>query len=336
MAPEQVPTAEPPAPRVKTVACLAGISLERGVPADDIPDYIRDADNLVWVDVQDPGPAELAMLVDVFGLHPLALEDAAQGQRRPKVDESKGGLVLVAYAVVPGGAGAEPETAEVDLFLGRNYLVSLHRGRVPALEDALARWTRGGQLLREGVGFLVSTVLDAVIDSFAAPLDHVEEEIAKAETDVFAGADEDGVRNMLRLKRAVADLRRVLYPLREVFPVLLRRDHPLFPGQAQALLRDVYDHVLRLLDDLDTEREMVAGALEASLTVSANRLNKTMRTLAVITVAVAAVSSVFGAYGMNFEEIPLAKHPTGFWLISGGTVAAIVAAFLAGRWRRWW
>src|SRR4051812_37644331 len=138
--------AHPPsdAPRVKAVACLSGVSLERGVSAGEIHDYIQEIDNVVWVDVQDPGPAELAMLIDEFGLHPLALEDAAHGQRRPKVEEFKGYMLLVTQAAVPGAVVGELQTTEVDLFIGRNYMVTIHRGGVPGLESALARWTRGG------------------------------------------------------------------------------------------------------------------------------------------------------------------------------------------------
>src|SRR5262249_28665996 len=112
------------APRLRTVACLSGVSLEGGVPASEIHDYIREADNVVWVDVQDPGAAELAMLIDEFGLHPLALEDAANGRRRPKVEEFKGYLLLVIQAAVSGAWAGELQTAEVDLFIGRNYVVT--------------------------------------------------------------------------------------------------------------------------------------------------------------------------------------------------------------------
>ena len=114
-------------------------------------------------------------------------------------------------------------------------------------------------------------------------------------------SDEEGVRSLLRLKRTLASLRRVLYPLRAIFQVLLRRDHPFFPGSTELYLREVYDHLLRILDVLDAEREMAAAAMDASLAIGSNRLNKTMKTLAVITVAMAVVGSVFGAYGMNFE-----------------------------------
>jgi magnesium transporter len=323
-------------PRFKAVACLGGVSLERGVPPGEIHDYIREAENVVWVDVQDPGPEEIATLIDEFGLHPLALEDAADGQRRPKADEFKGYLLLVTYAATHGGDPGSRRIAEVDLFIGRNYVVTIHRGPVPALEEALTRWTHGGPLLREGVGFLVYEVLDAIVDSFAPVIGGIEDEIDETEIVVLTQSDAEGVRNLLRLKRDLAALRRVLYPLRSVFQLLLRRHQFYFPGNTEVYLREVFEHVLRILDDLDGERDRASSALEASLAISANRLNKTMKTLAVITVAVAVVGSVFGAYGMNFQNLPLASTPWGFWVVGLGTIALVATGLLVG-WRMgWW
>jgi magnesium transporter len=318
------------------VACLGGVSLERGVPLGEIHDYLEQADNVVWVDAQDPGQAELAMLIEEFGLHPLALEDAAQGQRRPKVDEFKGYLRLVTYAAFSCDDATKWRTVEVDLFIGRNYVVSIHRGRLPALAEALTRWTRGGPMLREGVGFLVYAVLDAIVDSFAPVITEIEDSIDETEIAVLSRTDEADVRNLLRLKRDLSALRRVLYPLRSVFQVLLRPDHPVFPGNTEIYLRNVLDHVLQILDVLDAERDRAAGVLDASLAVSSNRLNKTMTTLAVITVAVAVVGSVFGAYGMNFQSIPLASTAWGFGAVALGTVGLVALALVLGWWLGWY
>ena len=109
----------------------------------------------------------------------------------------------------------------------------------------------------------------------------------------------------------------MLFPLREIFPSLLRRDHPFFHGATQVYLSDARDHLLRILDVLDAQRDMAAGALEASLAVSSHRLNKTMKTLALLTGAVAVMGAVFGAYGMNFQAVPLAEYRWGFWLDLG-------------------
>jgi magnesium transporter len=323
-------------PRLKAVACLGGVSLERGVPTAEFHDYIQEPDNVLWVDVQDPGPMELAILSDEFGLHPPALEGASHGRRRPKLDEYKGYSLLVTYAAVPGEDAKALVTTEVDLFIGRNFVVSIHRGCVSALDEASARWMRGGLRLREGVGFLVYAVMDAIIDSYAPFLIEMEEEIEEAEFAVFARSDEESVRSLLRLKRTLASLRRELQPLRAIFEVLLRRDHPFFPGSTEVYLRDVFDHLLRILDVLDAEREMAAAAMDASLAIGSLRLNKTMKTLAVITVAMAVVGSVFGAYGMNFEVMPLAAALWGFWLVAVGTIGLVLIALVVGWWRQWW
>lgn len=324
------------AAQLKTIACLGGVSLERGVSVDEIHETLRDPGNVIWVDVRNPGAAELSILEEEFGIQPLALEGITLGLPRPRLDEYKAYLRLVTCAAVPGGPARELWTEAVQLFVGRNYVVSIHRGFVPALDEAAQRWTRGGPKLRDGVGFLVYTVLDALLDSFVPLMQEIENEIDETEIAMLAISDDQSVRRLLRLKRTLAELRRVVQPLREIFQVLLRRDNPFFLSNSEAYLRDVSDRVLRLLDVLETEREMAAGALEASLTVSSNRLNKTMKTLAVITVSVAVVASVFGAYGMNFTALPLATSPWGFWVISVGTIASVVAAIGLGRARGWW
>jgi len=329
------PTPSEDIAKVKTVACLGGVSLERDVPSEEIRDYIRDPSNLVWMDVQDPGPAELSMLSEEFGFHPLALEDVATGQQRPKMDEYKGYTFVVTYGVVPGTDSTTPRTFEVDLFIGRNYVVSLHRGRVPALENALGRWTRGGAMLREGVGFLVYTVMDTIIDAYFPIINAIEDELAKIETEMFARFHQDSVQRLIELKRTLFTLRRVLYPLREAFNLFLRRDQPLFSANTLVYFQDVYDHILRILDVLDIERDMVASTLNAHLTVASNELNATMKTLTIITLVVAGYGSVFGAWGMNFNAMPLTEAPWGFWGVVSVTSIFIAAALVLSRWRGW-
>lgn len=325
----------PNSPHVKTVACLGGISLERGVSVEDIHGYIRDPSNVVWVDIQDPGPEEFSMLLEEFGFHPLALADAAKGEQRPKVNEYKGHLYAVTYSVSRPASADDFATNELALFIGRNYLVSLHRGRNSALEDAMSRWTRGGKMLTEGVGFLVYVVMDAIINTFFPVIDMIEDELEASEMEVFRRPGQYDVEKLLRHKRTLFGLRRVLSPLRDAFHIFLRRDQPIFSANTLAYFQSVYDHVLRLLDAIDMEREMVASALEAHLAVVSNRLNAVMKTLTVITVVVAITGSVFGAWGMNFTRIPLAGSPWGFWVVWGGTLLLMCSALLFS-WRRGW
>lgn len=332
---DDFPNSPPAAPRVRSVVCLAGVSLERNVPTAEIHEYLRDKDNLVWVDVQDPGPVELSMLQDEFGFHPLALEDVAKGQQGSKIDEYKGHLFAVLYGVQPGASSDEVTPVEVDLFVGRNFAVTAHRGRLPALEDALQRWMRGGPMLKEGVGFLVYAVLDGLINTYTPVLDAIERDVEDNELALFTESRTDSVQNLLKVKRTLVQLRRVLFPLRDTFHVFLRPDHQYFSPGTTAYFQDVYQHLLRLLDGLDSERDLLSTALDAHLTVVSNQLNQTMRTLTVLTIAVGMASAVFGAWGMNVGGIPLAEPTWSFSAIVVGTLAATAIVLVIARKRGW-
>jgi magnesium transporter len=321
--------------RVRTVACLSGVSLERNVPSEEIHEYLKDRDNLVWVDVQDPGPAEMEMLQEEFGFHPLALDDIAKGHERPKVDEYKGYLFAVMYGVLNGAATDAVPTVEVDLFIGRNFVVSVHRQPFPALDEALSRWQRGGAMLKEGVGYLVYTLVDAVIDTYAPVLDAIENDVEDTELALFSHVRTDGVQALVKLKRTLIRLRRVLYPLRETFQIFLRPDQAYFSPGTRIYFQDVYQHILRMLDGMDVERDLVSAALDANLTLVSNQLNQTMRTLTVLTIAVGLLSAVFGAWGMNVGGLPAHDTPWGFPIIVLGTMIVTGGLLFIARRRGW-
>ncbi len=321
--------------KVRTLACLAGVSLERGVPLEDVREYLNDPDTLLWMDVLDAGPDELSMLLEEFGFHPLALEDVAKEQQRPKVDDYKSYLFVVTYGVLPVDDVAAPQTAELHLFIGRNYLVTVHRRRLPALEEAASRWMRSGPLLREGVGYLVYTVLDAVVDSYFPALDAIEEDMTEIESVLFSEFHEGHMQRLVQLKRGLVGLRRVLSPMRDILHVFLRPNHPFFSAGTRVYFQDVYDHVLRILDALEIQRETAAGATDAYLTISSNRLNLTMKKLTVVTVAVAILGAVFGAWGMNFAYIPLSEPWWGFWVVLGGAATLVAGVLWLARKQKW-
>lgn len=322
-------------PRVRTIACLAGVSVERDVPGEQIGEYIRAADYVTWVDVEDPGERELAMLLEEFGFHPLALEEAAAGDQRPKIAEYKGYIRVITCGIGPRNGTAPFDVSEVDIFIGRNYAVTIHKHAVPALDEAYRRWPRGGAMLREGVGFLVFTIVDSVIDTFFPVLEAVEEELDETELSLFTEQPKDSVQDLLATKRQLATIRRVISPLREAFSVLLRRDHPILTQNTTIYFQHVYDNILRILDAVDVQRDLVTSSLDAHMTVVSNRLNHTMKTLTVITAVVAVGGLVFGAWGMNFTRVPLSDEPWGFPAVLGGTLALIALVLMLGRTRRW-
>ena len=310
------------------------MSLERDVPEEQIHEYIHTAEHVTWVDVEDPGEREIAMLLEEFGFHPLALEEAAKGQQRPRIAEYKGYILVVTYGVVAVPGASQLHASEVDVFIGRNYVVTIHKDPLPALEEGYRRWIRGGAMLREGVGYLVFTIVDSVIDTYFPVLDALEDALDRTELTIFSRQEEDGTQDLLTAKRHLAAIRRVLSPLRETFSVLLRRDHPILTQDTAIHFQHVYDNILRILDAVDVQRDLVASSLDAQMTVVSNRLNRTMKTLTMITVVVATGGLVFGAWGMNFSRLPLSDEPWGFSAVVGGTVALIaVVLVLSRRWR---
>lgn len=328
------PVAEPP--QIKTVALLGGVSFERAVPLSDARDYLEDPQNILWMDVQDPGENEIGMLLELFGFHPLALEDVAKGHQRPKVDEYKGHVFAVTYALVRGSKGPiDFRTVEIDLFVGRNFLVTVHRGPVPSIDEAHTRWAKGGPMLQEGVGFLVYSVTDAIVDSYFPVVNRIEDVLDRAEDEMMSGPTERQVENLLDVRREVLRLRRIMYPMREAFAQLTRRERKIFTPNTQIYFQDVSDHILRVLDLIDTQRDLVTSALEASLTIVSNRLNVTMKRLTTISVVAGFAGAVFGAWGMNFPVLPAAESPYGFPLVVGGVIVILIVVLSFGRSRGW-
>src|SRR5688500_15811007 len=214
LAPKQMRT-EPPvqetSANVRAVALVSGVSLERDLTLEEISEHLKEEDSLLWVDVVDPGPEELSLLLEIFGFHPLAVEDVARGRQRPKIDDYKVYSFVVTYAAsTPKDDSRQIDLIEIDLFIGRNYLVTVHRSPAPALDDAMGRWTRGGVMMKEGVGFLVYTVMDAIIDTFFPIIERAGDQVEEIETEMFTRFNNTSVDTLLKAKRTLFEVRRVI------------------------------------------------------------------------------------------------------------------------------
>lgn len=307
------------------------------IQPERISDLLTNPDTVFWVDVADPGPEELEMLREEFGFHRLALEDVAHQRQRPKVDEYPDYYFVVMYAPLPPQDHKELQTEELDVFVGRNYVVTCHRKPVPSLTEAFERWERTDPDLRKQVGFLLHVVADAVIDSYFPIVDEIEDRLDDLELAMFSSTGKFQPEELLAIKRTLYTLRKAIYPMREVFNTFLRRDQVIFSPETYPYFQDAYDHVLRLLDTIDIERDMATGALEAQLSVTSNRLNETMRRLTVIAVCVAIMGAVFGAWGMNFDEVPFHSLGVGgFYVLVGSTIALVAIVLIVAKRMKFW
>jgi len=310
---------------VRAVAHLPDGTAGEVDPAN-IDGLLRDGGALLWLDIQDPTPVEIALLREEFSFHELALEDAARRGQRPKVDEYEGYYFVVLYAAEHTAEGSI-RTHELHCFWGKDYFVTLHDGPVPEVAAAVERWRSSLQRAEYGVAFPVYALLDAVIDGYFPAVDAIADRIEDVEGRLFE-ADAESIREVFALRRELLATRRVLAPSRDVLNVLIRRDVPVFPPALIPYLADVYDHTIRVIDALDLHRDLLATAVETHLSVTSNRLNQTLRTLAALTIGVMVPTLIAGIYGMNFRHLPELEWPFGYPLALGLMAAAMGALFV--------
>lgn len=269
-----------------------------------ISDLIVQPDTIVWLDALDPSSEEVEVLAEEFGFHPLAIDDYHTPHERPKVDEYPGYYFIVAHAIEYSASDVGIQPQELVLFVGRNYIVTAHREPMDFLLRAQRMWCRGAMTSDGGIGMLLYEILDGLVDAYFPVLDQIDDQLDILEDDVLQGGRQSSVENIFRLKRALVLMRRSATPLRDVLNTLTRREQPLLSEQSITYLRDVYDHTLRIVDTIDTYRDILTGALDAYLTVVSNQLNTVMKTLTAGAIVLATNTVIAGIYGMNFRHMP--------------------------------
>jgi magnesium transporter len=300
----------------------------RDVPVAQLEELARRPDDLLWIDIQDPSPAEIARIGEQFQLHPLALEDAARFRQRPKVDQYDTFLMIVFFALSwPADAG--PQTQELHLFVGANYLITIHQGELPAIAATAKRWSQHPHTQgKQQIGLLVYALLDAIVDDYFPVIDTLAERTDELEQAIFDAGDVTAQARIFALKKDLLAMRRVVAPERDVMNVLVRRDTPLFGDREIVYFQDVYDHVLRVTDAIDLYRELLSSALDASMSLTAHRLNKVMRTLTASSIILMSVTVVASIYGMNFDYMPELHWALGYpWAL--GLMLLIAGSLLA-------
>jgi magnesium transporter len=251
-------------------------------------------------------------------------------------DFERGGYYFVVfYTAAYNPQEDHIETRPVNLFIGANYLVTVHSGPVRHIADTLARWRAPRSPLGNRVSALVHALLDAMVDDYFPLMDQVADRVEDLEDTIFAHFDERSIETIFRLKKDLLAMRRVVAPERDVLNVLLRRQLPIFSSEDVAYLQDVYDHIVRVTDNIDTYRDLLSSALDSYLSLQGNRLNQIMKLLTIASILLMSDALVTGFYGQNFKFFPELEWFTGsFWAL--GLMAAITLALVIYfRQKRW-
>jgi len=289
----------------------------------------------VWVDLAAPTAEEGGILADVFHFHPLAVEDALSVLQFPKIESYKDYLYLVLHGVDVKKGGNRFATHDVDFFLGPNYLVTVHDGHSRSITALRAVCDRSARILAEGPVGLMHRIVDTMVDNYRPVMEEFEKRMTRLEEEAF-NAHESLVRQVIRLKRDLAAMRRVLLPQRDAIARLTRREFLQISDEMTYRFRDVYDHVVRLTEEMVLFQDRVTGMLEVNLATVSNRLNQVMKVLTVMSTIFLPLTVLSGMWGMN---IPLPTFPGGpaaqFWWITGIMVVMIATMLAAFRRKRW-
>jgi magnesium transporter len=306
---------------------------------DDISEYVRRPDCLVWVAMFEPSQGDLDQMAEEFGLHPLAVEDARKGHQRPKIEEygESRFAALHPVALVKHADGSEEfVVGEVDIFVGPNYILSVRHRTQTGFAAVRARAEREPELLRHGAGFVFYALIDNVVDRYFPVLDELETRLEHAEENLFAGpASRAKIEQLYDLKGQLMTVKHAVAPLMEAVGKLYGGRVPHLCQGTQEYFRDVYDHLARINGAIESSREMVTTAIQVNLALIGILDNEVTKRLAAWGALITVPTLIAGIYGMNFKHMPELDWAFGYWYAVVAMIVVDVVLYLRFRKARW-
>jgi magnesium transporter len=290
------------------------------IPEDEIHQYVSRPDTFVWVALHDPDRAKLDQMKQAFGLHPLAVEDARHGHQRPKIEEYGDSVFVVLHMLELHPSGAL-KLGELDIFVGRNYVLSVRTAAEKGFHEVRARSEREPELLKHGSSFVLYALMDAAVDRYFPVLQALEVELEDIEERIFAGTSpRRNLKALYALKQKLVTMKHAVGPLLEAIGKLFGGRVPQLCANLQDYFRDISDHLVRLNQTIDAVRDMIITAISVNLSMIQLEESKTMKQLAAYAALVAVPTLIAGIYGMNFKHMPEID-----WIFGYPTVLALMA-----------
>jgi magnesium transporter len=300
----------------------------------DIHNYLSLPASFVWVALKDARPDELEEMRKEFGLHELAVEDASHGHQRPKLEEYGDSLYAVVHTVEADAE--ELRVGEINIFVGRNYVLSVRNRAREGFSEVRARCEREPHLLKLGAGFVLYALIDTVVDRYFPVLEDLESELEQVERLIFSGAPaRENIERLYALKQKLMELKHAAGPLQETVGKLHGGRVPEVCQGTQEYFRDVYDHLLRINQMIDSLRDMVVTGISVNLSLVTVQQNETVKRLASYAALVAVPTMIAGIYGMNFRHMPELGWIFGYPMAIGLMVAIDGYLFYRFRKAKW-
>lgn len=306
----------------------------------ELDPLLADDGRFLWLHVEGIGDVDaIRAIAERFEVHPLAIEDVLNGGQRPKSEPYESQLFLVLHALSPE---TERLRSQFSLVLSGRAVISFAEEPVIAILPVIERLRIGKRRIRTwGPGYLAYALIDAVIDSYYELVEDIEKKLDALEERVLHDPEQQSLTGIHQLRSELLDLKRSLWPLREMLTLLLREQDEWFPESLQVYLRDCHDHVVMILELLEHARESASNLMSTHMTEVSNRMNEVMKFLTLIATIFIPLSFIAGLYGMNFStEISAWNMPELGWRygypFALGVMAFVAALFLVYFWRKGW
>ncbi|MBI3314118.1 MAG: magnesium/cobalt transporter CorA [Candidatus Omnitrophica bacterium] len=301
-----------------------GKPLEFNVSRAQMFAALAEKDAFLWVDLENPTEFESDCLVEIFNFHALAIEDCLNDQSQPKADDYEEYLFLVMHAVqlVHDEEGKKEEgkkheliTKELDIFLGRNYVVTFHQIPIKSLSGVRETTIKKPEItMGHGPDMLVYNILDHLVDHYQPVLEDYDRMINQIEEEIFNNPPANYLSSIMQVKRDIFNLRRIVSPQRDTVNFITRNPTPFIKTRHMMYFRDIYDHLFRIYGSVEGFHEILAGVLQAYFSYSSHKLNEIMKRMTVLATLTMPSIIVASIYGMNFRNMPELEWPYGYYL----------------------
>jgi len=292
-----------------------GKKLVKGADTKALKRLCKPAKNIVWIDLQDPADDEYAFLRDTFRLHPLTIDDCKQDLELPKMEQFDKYIFVGFHKIDYDPKKREIEMIEIDTMLGRNFIITVHKGERPSITALRGRLESNPKAITRGPDFVLHNLIDYTTDQYMPMLESWDVEIENLEDQIIQGKTKGAVEKLVDFRRRVSEMKRSIAPQRYVVNSLSRGETPFVSPKVAVYFRDVYDHITKAYGILESQRDLISSAFQAYSSTSSNQMNEVMKTLTLVATVMLPLTLIAGIYGMNFQNMPELAHPIGYFAV---------------------
>ncbi|MBS3813202.1 magnesium/cobalt transporter CorA [Candidatus Bipolaricaulota bacterium] len=303
---------------------------------DDCLRWIREEEGFIWIDIEGSEFDKLEEISEDFGLHPLSIEDSENKRQRPKLELFSDYIFLIIRTPNPDLEQGEVDSLQLALFLGENFLITVHREDIKSIEEISEKLNKGGTpFITKGPDFLAHSIVDYSVDRFLTILEGFDHRVEEIEDSILDNPSEEILQKISDVRGEILYLQRVINPLRDEIGKLTRRSPGLVSDEVKVYFRDIEDNLTRCIELLINYRELISGTRDMYMTSISNRMNEVMQTLTIIATIFIPLTFIAGVYGMNFSFIPELDWQWGyFWVLGvmGLVTVGMVVYFKSKDW----